>query len=63
VVCVAHLLYLQVYAGSFETSQQGEMECCFSQSRHFLGTGFSAAVPREAFHRVGVQDVTEFDSC
>jgi hypothetical protein len=26
------------------------------------GTGFSAAGRREAFHRLGVQDVTEFDS-
>jgi hypothetical protein len=28
---VAYLLGLQIYAGSFETGQQGEMVCCFSQ--------------------------------
>jgi hypothetical protein len=33
-VHVAHLLGLQIYAGSFETSQWGEMECCFSQGRY-----------------------------
>jgi hypothetical protein len=37
VVHVAHLLGLQVYKGSFETGQQGEMVCHFSQDRHFLG--------------------------
>jgi hypothetical protein len=39
VVCVAHLLGLKVYAGSFETGQQGEMVCHFSQGRHLLGLG------------------------
>jgi hypothetical protein len=41
-VCVvhfAHLLGLQVYAGSLETGQQGEMVYRFSQGRHFLGLG------------------------
>jgi hypothetical protein len=38
-VHVAHLLRLQIYAGSFETSQWGEMVCCFSQGRHLLGLG------------------------
>jgi hypothetical protein len=36
---VAHLLDLQVYTGSFETSQQGEMACCFSPGKYFLGLG------------------------
>jgi hypothetical protein len=35
----AHLLGLQVYAGSCETSQRGEMAYCFSQGRHLLGQG------------------------
>jgi hypothetical protein len=39
VVYVAHLLGLQVYKGSFKTGQQGEMACCFSQGRYFLGLG------------------------
>jgi hypothetical protein len=39
VLCIAHVLSLQVYAGSFETSQQGEMTCHFSQGRYFLGLG------------------------
>jgi hypothetical protein len=57
VVCVAHLLGLQVYVGSFETSQQGEMVCCFLK-RHFLGlVGL-----REAFHGLRVQDITELNS-
>jgi hypothetical protein len=30
VVCAAHLLGLQLYAGNFETGQQGEMVCGFS---------------------------------
>jgi hypothetical protein len=30
VACVAHLLGLQFYVGSFETSQWGEMVCYFS---------------------------------
>jgi hypothetical protein len=47
----AHLLGLQVYACSFETSQQ-----------IFPGTGFSMAGHRKAFHMLGVQDVAEFDS-
>jgi hypothetical protein len=36
VVHVPHLLHLQVYASSFETSQWGEIVCCFSQGRPFL---------------------------
>jgi hypothetical protein len=39
VVHVAHLLHLQVYPGSFETGWWGEMVCCFSEGRHFLGLG------------------------
>jgi hypothetical protein len=39
VMHVAHLLDLQVYTGSFETSQQGEMACCFSPGKYFLGLG------------------------
>jgi hypothetical protein len=38
-VHVAHLLGLQVYGGSFETSQQGKMTCHFSKGRHFLRLG------------------------
>jgi hypothetical protein len=38
-MCVAHLLGLQIYAGTFETSCQGEMVCHFSQGRHLLGLG------------------------
>jgi hypothetical protein len=36
-VFVAHLLGLQIYKGSFETGQQGEMAFNFSQGRHLLG--------------------------
>jgi hypothetical protein len=39
VVLVAHLFLLQVYTDSFETSQWGEMPCCFSQGRPLLGQG------------------------
>jgi hypothetical protein len=39
VVCVAHLLGLQVYIGSIAISWQGEMVCHFSQGRHLLGLG------------------------
>jgi hypothetical protein len=39
VVCVAHLLCLQIYAGSFEIGWEGEMACCFSQGRHLKGLG------------------------
>jgi hypothetical protein len=37
VVSVAHLLDLQIYAGSFEISQWEEMACGFFQGRHLLG--------------------------
>jgi hypothetical protein len=36
VVCGIHLLSLQIYVGSFETGQQGEMVGGFSQSRCLL---------------------------
>jgi hypothetical protein len=39
VVCVTHLLGLQIYIGSFETGQQGEMAGGFSQDKHLLGLG------------------------
>jgi hypothetical protein len=38
------------------------MACHFSQGQTFTGSGFSMAWPKEAFHGLGVQDVTEFDS-
>jgi hypothetical protein len=41
VVYVAHLLGVQVYAGSFETGQQEEIACLFSQGRHLLGLGLA----------------------
>jgi hypothetical protein len=58
---VAYLLGLQIYAGSFETGQQGEMVCCFSQGRHLLGLG-SALWHKQAFHWLGVQDIAAFNS-
>jgi hypothetical protein len=33
-MCGTHLLDLQIYAGSFETSQQGKMASVFSQDKH-----------------------------
>jgi hypothetical protein len=33
------MLGLPVYVGSFETGQQEEMACHFSQGRYFLGLG------------------------
>jgi hypothetical protein len=39
VVCDTCLLDLQIYAGRFETSQQGEMVDSSSQGRHLLGVG------------------------
>jgi hypothetical protein len=53
---IVYLLCLQIDAGSFETGWWGEMECCFSQGRHFLRLGSAVAGPREAFHGLGVQD-------
>jgi hypothetical protein len=35
VVRGAHLLGLQIYAGSFETNQWEEMVCCFSQGTYW----------------------------
>jgi hypothetical protein len=35
VVCVAHLLGLQIYTSSFETGRQGEIVCHFSQGKHW----------------------------
>jgi hypothetical protein len=55
VLCVTHLLCLQVYVGSFKTGQWGEMAT-------LPGTGFSLARHREVFPWLGVQDVTEFNS-
>jgi hypothetical protein len=48
-VCVARLLGLEVYTGSFETSLQGEMVQFFSRLT-LCGTGFSKAEHRKAFH-------------
>jgi hypothetical protein len=38
-VHVTQLLGLHIYAGSFETSQRGEMVCHFSEGRYLLGSG------------------------
>jgi hypothetical protein len=48
-VCVAPLLGLHVYTGSFETILQGEMVQFFSRLT-LCGTGFSKAEHRKAFH-------------
>jgi hypothetical protein len=45
VVCVAYLLGLKIYAGSFETSQWWEVICLFSQDRHLLGLSSWVGVP------------------
>jgi hypothetical protein len=52
VVHNTHLFLLQIHVSSFGASQQGEMMPLFSVPH----------LHREAFHRLGVQDVTEFDS-
>jgi hypothetical protein len=51
VVHDAHLFVLQIHISSFGTGWQGEM-CAL----------LSALGCREAFHRLGVQDVAELDS-
>jgi hypothetical protein len=48
--------------GNFEISWWGEMECCFSQGRYFLGLVCARQGIREAFHGLWVQDVAEFNS-
>jgi hypothetical protein len=48
----AQLFILQFHASSFGAGWKGEIVLLF----------FSSAWHRESFHRLGVQDVTEFDS-
>jgi hypothetical protein len=51
VVHDAHLFLLQFHSGSFVASWWGEMAVVFS-----------AVQSEEAFHGLGIQDITEFDS-
>jgi hypothetical protein len=37
--CCSTVGSIQVYVRGFETGSWGEMACCFSQGRHFLGLG------------------------
>jgi hypothetical protein len=53
VVCDAHLFLLQLHTGSFGVAGGEKWLCLFFSS---------VAWHREAFHRLGVQNVTEFDS-
>jgi hypothetical protein len=62
VVCVALLLGLQVYRGSFETGWCGEMASCFSQGRHFLGPG-SARQDIGRFSMGLGSRMSQFDIC
>jgi hypothetical protein len=51
-VCDAHLLILQIHTSSFGAGQWGRNGTAFlNVLRH-----------KKAFHRVGVQNVAEFDS-
>jgi hypothetical protein len=52
---------LQFHASSFGPGWWGEMVLLFS-AQTLTGTGFIAVGCREAFHRLGIQDATEFDS-
>jgi hypothetical protein len=59
VVRVAHLLGLQVYTGSFETGQWGEIARHFSKYGHLVGLGSARrSVSRLSTGWRVVQDVT-----
>jgi hypothetical protein len=50
-MCDTHLFLLQIHTRSLGASQQGEMTAFLSVVWH-----------KKAFHGLGVQDFTEFDS-
>jgi hypothetical protein len=62
VVPVAHLLGLQVYVAALKPAAGRNGMLLFSrQTLSGPGSGLALGC-REAFHRLGVQDITEFDS-